>query len=436
MAGLGDALGLGLLGGALSSFGGFGSSPNLSDVFGAIQQQPQLNPNIPKYPGGGFQAPGGGGFNQGTKTFYDFSGISPKDLNALIKGKNLGQWMPQGFRDALSSGQRKFASDELMNTHNLLPGFLTGAQKVKNIKKSQEPFSNPVASPGSENLFNLGSGFELTNALNNIGNISKINSSLLPSLQGLNLNAFNSANDIIKGGLTSLAPEVEQRIQAAKDAYVKGANIDVNRQFQDSTTGIAQSLANSGFGSSSAGGNIFDRTGRNLADEQTRIATSGQQYGEQLRQDEIQRRLQAFGTLGTVPSFGSGLNTLMSPGLPIQSQYMNPTGQFDFSTLLNQLNNQNQFSLAGSQLKMSPYMAALGPGLQIASQPGIAGAVGSSLGSLAPFAALQGSLGSGGSSGGGAGGWLGGIVGNLLKKFQGGNSNFSNSGFANAAQYY
>lgn len=421
---LGLALGLGGVGALISSLMGGGSSGGGFEQY--VEQASKIAQGIPKYPGGGFETPGGGSYQQGTKTTYDFSKLGQKGINQLLKGKR-GKSMSDAFREALKGGQRKFTDEELKGFHaaGSLPGFLKGSNKIK-VGKSQEPFQDINPDPASKSLWDVGQQFELINALNNIGNIGNIQNRLLPSLMNLNQNAFNSANQLVQGGFdsSSLSPAVEARIRGQEQNFVTEGTTDMQRAFNTSTSGSLQELANLGYniggGGSSGGDNVFNRSGRNLADASKSLGLQGQMYGENLRQQEIENRRNAFGMLSNVPAFGSGLNTLMAPSLPIQGAYTNPSGQYDFGTLLNQTNNQNNFALESTKIKMQPYLSAINAAASQPASTGLGGALGSTLGGIAPWAALSPST-LGGTLGGGAG-WLKNILGNVGNFLPGGGS--------------
>ena len=97
------------------------------------------------------------------------------------------------------------------------------------------------------------------------------------------------------------------------------------------------------------------------------------------------------------------------------------------------LNNQNQFSLNRENIRLAPYLAALSPGLGLASSPGLGSSIGSTLGSLAPFALLSKGFGAGGTTGANPGSFFSGLFSGLGKAIFGGGA--SNNGLAFAAQY-
>jgi hypothetical protein len=361
----------------------FSSGPDFGDVMGELTSNPALKPNLPLYPQGGFMTPSGGGYSQGTNRFANLS-KKPKLISNILAGKgkhgNLKNKNPEFFNYLQSGGDASRIPINLLQSNKGLLG---------KAKKFGEPYQAPVASPDSESLFNFAMQSQIDRANKQQGINDFVTSSLLPSLMGLQQNATNSANRLVDRGFTDLDPGQATEIARAKQDFIDSGKIDLNRQLESGLEMGNEMLASHGqpLGRSSDGSLFLERTAyRPYADAMGKLVTDAGIYGEQLRQNRLSDARDAYTTLQSSANFNNAIPGLQAPQLGIDSTFYNPTGQFNFETLLSQLNNQNNFALQREGERLGILNSGISKGLDLASKDGL----GSSLGSiLGPFAMMQ-----------------------------------------------
>jgi len=381
-----DPITLGIMsalgGGLLSGFGG-GGGPSLSDVMNEVSGIPQLKPGITKYPGGGFNA-GGGSFNQGQESYVSLTGQQKRIDNALKgkgKNKNLQKNNPELYKYLVEGG----------DVSKIPVGLFGGKQKGLMGKGNRYtvPTQDVQANPQSEGLFNQAQMIQALNLQNQLLG-QNFAMGAMPAYGNTYNSALGNANKYINEGLTELDPTISDKVSKASQAYFDKGKRNVFDAYNEARGGIFQNLSDSGTLFSSDLTDVMGKEDKNLALGLADLESNKQIFDRQLTDSALGNQRNALSTLYGMPSLGAGMQGFQVPNVDINPLLMQPYGVYgQGDSLFNMLNNQNSYALQREQMRLNPYLAALGPGFQLGNQPGLGGAIGGAMGGIAPYLFLS-----------------------------------------------